>query len=141
MNKLSKQAKEEYEKLEKGLQAIINRDRVREPKLTESEKVRIADLTDQVKEYEPILPRLENELAEKNVRLKELTMNAAHMVVGGADAIAIAQEYLVIRQAYLLLEEAHRLASAEYNGAKIEIEKIKQDARKRELAEEGTVMV
>lgn len=136
LSKLSRSAREQYESLERGLRAIVERDRVREPKLTDVERSQIAELQARADKLDAIFPSIEKEFTEKETRLTQLNESAAQMVMDGGNAIEIASEHLIVERAYHLLDDAVIKAASNSAIAKQEIEHIKENARKRELAEE-----
>ena len=136
MDKLSKQARDEYEKLQARMQALIDRVRVREPKLTEEERAKVAELTGQAEQSKARAEELEKEVIAHDTRLKELERYSVDMVIAGKDACKLAEEALIVKYALSLLETAFSTLSSQHGKAINDIQAIKSLARKRELTEE-----
>lgn len=136
MRKLTKKARTEIENLQSSLRAVVERDRTREPKLTEFEKAQVAERKAIIDAALSRLPRLEGALPPLEARLKDLSFNAAEMVAKGGDPLDIAHEYLVLKQAVSILEGALNLTYSEKSQAEHGINAIKDAARNRELIQE-----
>ena len=137
MDNLSMKAREEYKKLQQKLQEIIAADKVREPKLTDEEKVEIAALEARIEKNRPINEKLLNMIKTKDARLKFLERNGQQLIIEGGDVDAIVTERELLKPALILLEETYRSTMMENANAESNIRRIKEAARQRELRQEA----
>ncbi len=137
MDDLSRKAREEYDRLQREAQAVIEADKQREPKLTEEEAAEILTLNATIKKNGPINERLLKQIIAKSERLKFLERNSQKLVSEGEDVDKVVSELVLLPQALELLEATRRAANMETTVSVNRIERIKATARVREIREEA----
>jgi len=133
IDKLSKRAREEYNKLSQKLQDIVIADKQREPKLTEGEKSEVDALEARIEQLRPAIQKIMDLLRAKEERLAGLEKGILDKIIEGTEVDALVSELVILRPAIPLLSEAQRAAHFEVSVAEQRINKIKKEAREREL--------
>lgn len=133
IDKLSKRAREEYNKLSQKLQDIVIADKQREPKLTEGERSEVAALEARIEQLRPAIQKIMDLLRAKEERLAGLEKGILDKIIEGTEVDALVSELVILRPAIPLLSEAQRAAHFEVSVAEQRINKIKKEAREREL--------
>lgn len=133
IDKLSKRAREEYNKLSQKLQDIVIADKQREPKLTEGERSEVAALEARIEQLRPAIQKIMDLLRAKEERLAGLEKGILDKIIEGTKVDALVSELVILRPAIPLLSKALRAAHFEVSVAEQRINKIKKEAREREL--------
>lgn len=133
IDKLSKRAREEYNKLSQKLQDIVIADKQREPKLTEGERSEVDALEARIEQLRPAIQKIMDLLRAKEERLAGLEKGILDKIIEGTEVDALVSELVILRPAIPLLSEAQRAAHFEVSVAEQRINKIKKEAREREL--------
>jgi predicted nuclease with TOPRIM domain len=137
-SKLSTKAREKFGELQSQMQALVDRDRRREPKLLPHEQTEVAQLETRMRVLAPIIPQLQDTLAVKSSRLDELSdYRGTNMLIDGANLDDLVDEFIHLQAAVMFLQKAYQTAISEYGSAEGTILRIKKAARKRELQEGG----
>jgi hypothetical protein len=135
-NNISKEALAKKERLEAEIAATLEADRVRMPEMTPEEKAEIKTLEAKLAKLAPEIAAMYEYMTANDRRYKELDGHAMEMYRAGKDPYE------------LITERDHRLNLAEFLGnssravnlenttAKIRIETVKENARKREIQAE-----
>lgn len=133
IDKLSKRAREEYNKLSQKLQDIVIADKQREPKLTEGEKSEVDALEARIEQLRPAIQKIIDLLRAKEERLAGLEKGILDKIIEGTEVDALVSELVILRPTIPLLSKALRAAHFEVSVAEHRINKIKKEAREREL--------
>lgn len=132
-NTLSEKANEIVQKLQSEIAQVIERDRVREPKLNPDEKMEVAHLESEIAKYQPWVEKLKLPLEQSRARLKELQMNYMELVFSEKEsAETLATELAFLPSLIEVLEGSLTAALSRFSIAEHRIKRIKEVARERE---------
>lgn len=132
-SKLSKQVRAKVENKMAEVADLVDRDRRREPKLTEAERAEVASLEALIAELTPAIPQLTAKLEAAEARRKEIARMGIIWVRKGEDPARLADELNRLPTQTRLTADALRAALSEKEISKRRIEKIKEEAREREV--------
>lgn len=139
-NRISRKAQQVVDDLKKQIDAVINQDLSREPKLTESEALEVASLQARIQELEPAIPKFQKMFDEKLARLNQLKDNFGwEMAIAGENVDVLVDEMIHLEYAVKFLEDALIYATRMDGLARAGIDSIKKSARRKEQEAEGKV--
>jgi len=132
-NTLSEKATEIVQKLQNEIAQVIERDRVREPKLNPDEKQEVTHLESEIAKYQPWVEKLKSPLEQAQARLVELQRNYQEQVFEEKRSIEeVAHELQFLPQLVEVLENTYSAALRRVATAEHQIKRIKEAARERE---------
>ena len=133
MSKLSESAASMVMDLQTKIAQIVRSDAEREPKLTVEEQSEVIELTAIMDFMDERLPEVSKELEEVQIRLDELRRLGVDKVLAGEKSEVLAKELAILGIREGLLTKATGQAVFARNSSDGRIQKIKSDARAREV--------